>query len=62
MLFNGVGQTVQTTLSEAVSECDPRAVSVLSQPLLIDGQHDSLSLPPLIVLNGLHSLSIAVIE
>ena len=62
MLFNGVGQTVQTTLSEAVSECDPRAVSVLSQPLLIDGQHDSLSFPSLILLNDVHSVSIAIME
>ena len=62
MLLNGVGQTVQTTLSEAVSEYDPRAVRVLIQPLGIDCLNDSLALPHLVLLNGNHSISIAVIE
>ena len=62
MLLNGVGQTVQTTLSEAISECDPRAVRVLSQPLGIDCLHDSLAFPSLTLLNAIHSLSIAVME
>ena len=62
MLFNGVGQMVQTTLSEAVSECDPRGASVLSQPLGIDCSNDSLALPHLVLLNSINSLSIAVME
>ena len=62
MLFNRIGKIIQITLSEAVSQCRPRIVNVLSQPFSIYLSHYIRHLSIVTLNNGSHPVTMTIIK
>ena len=62
MLFDGEGETVQSTESEAVSECGPGTLGVLLCPFLVDLSHGVCHPAPVVMGNLINFHPISVVE